>query len=69
VSRRITIDEHVCIGSANCEYWAPDTFEVDDDTQKSVVIDPDVDDDATVQRAAKNCPTGAIRVVVEDDSR
>jgi ferredoxin len=64
VTRSITVDPDVCIGSANCEYWAPDTFEVGPD-DKSHVIDADADDDETVARAAKNCPTMAIRVTFD----
>lgn len=58
----ITVDETRCIGSANCEFHAMNTFEVQDDN-KSHVIDPEGDPEEDVVRAAEGCPTGAISVV------
>lgn len=65
---RINVDQDKCIGSANCEYWAPDTFEVDPETQKSTVLDPEGDDLDLIERAVTGCPTGAISVVDESSA-
>jgi ferredoxin len=37
--RRIVVDRDRCIGSGNCSFYAPSTFDLDDE-MKSVVIDP-----------------------------
>jgi ferredoxin len=56
---RITIDRERCIGSGNCGWWAPNTFDLDDDGV-SFVVDPAGDDDDKITNAAAGCPTGAI---------
>jgi ferredoxin len=56
---RITIDRERCMGSGNCSFMAPDTFDLDDD-MKAVVIDPDGDGVDAVALAADGCPTKAI---------
>jgi ferredoxin len=55
----IHIDRERCIGSGNCVFWAPGTFDLDDEG-KSIVIDPSGDDDEAVVNAADGCPTNAI---------
>jgi ferredoxin len=58
---RITIDRERCMGSGNCAFWAPSTFELDDD-MKAIVLDPDGDDVAKIQNAVEACPTHALAV-------
>ena len=58
---RITIDRQRCVGSGNCLYWAPATFDLDDDGV-SMVIDPVGDDDERIRVAAEGCPTRSISV-------
>lgn len=60
MARTVEVDQDTCIGAANCEYWAPATFEVED--MVSRVIDPDGDDDEALIRAEEGCPSGAITV-------
>ena len=60
-ARRITIDRDRCIGSGNCGFWAPSTFDLDDDGV-AVVVDPAGDGDDTVRNAVDGCPTRAIAV-------
>jgi len=57
--RAAAVDRDLCIGAANCEYWAPNTFEVDDDA-KSVVINPSGDPPDLLERALQGCPSSAI---------
>jgi ferredoxin len=64
--RRIVIDRDRCIGSGNCSFFAPATFDLDDEL-KSVVIDPEGDDPGDVRAAVEGCPVQAIRV--EDDPK
>ena len=59
----ITIDRERCIGSGNCSFWAPSTFDLDDEGI-AVVIDPGGDDEQSIRNAAGGCPTRAIAVVV-----
>jgi ferredoxin len=64
---RVVVDRDRCIGSGNCVYWAPETFELDDEGL-SVPADPAVDTLAVLRVAAEGCPTRAITVeVLETD--
>jgi ferredoxin len=56
---RITIDEQKCMGSANCTFWAPSTFDVGPE-DVAVVLDPAGDPEDKIRLAADGCPTGAI---------
>jgi ferredoxin len=57
----IRIDREKCMGSGNCSFWAPGTFDLDDEGI-SVVVDPEGDSDDKVILAAQGCPTQAIAV-------
>ncbi|HVX18168.1 MAG TPA: ferredoxin [Acidimicrobiales bacterium] len=57
----IRIDHDACIGSGNCAFWAPATFDLDDDG-KAIVVDPDGDAEEAILNAADGCPTSAITV-------
>jgi ferredoxin len=61
----IRIDRDRCAGTANCEFWAPGTFEVDDEN-KSTVINPLGNNLDDVLAAARGCPTAAITVLKND---
>ena len=62
----IRIDREKCMGSGNCSFWAPNTFDLDDEG-KSIVTDPEGDDDEKVVLAAQGCPTQAISVWRDGD--
>lgn len=62
---RIEIDRDRCVGSGNCLFWAPATFDLDDDGQ-AVVIDPSGDAEDRIRVAAEGCPSKAITVVSVD---
>jgi ferredoxin len=64
--RRIVVDRERCIGSGNCSFYAPNTFDLDDEL-KSVVTDPAGDDPADVRAAVEGCPVDAISI--HDDAR
>jgi ferredoxin len=68
---RVVVDRDKCIGSGNCVYWAPGSFELDDDGT-SVPADPGSHPSAEVlealQVAADGCPTRAITVEVAEDA-
>jgi ferredoxin len=56
---RIEIDRERCMGSGNCEYWAPAVFKVGDDGV-AIVLDPDGAPEDRIVLAAEGCPTSAI---------
>jgi ferredoxin len=55
----ITIDRAACIGTGNCTFYAPRTFDLDED-DKSILIDPLGDDEAARRMAVENCPASAL---------
>jgi ferredoxin len=57
----IRIDREKCMGSGNCSFWAPATFDLDDEGV-AVVVDPGGDPDEKMVLAAQGCPTQAIAV-------
>jgi ferredoxin len=59
--RRIVVDRERCIGSGNCCFYAPNTFDLDEEL-KSVVVDPGGDDLADVRAAVEGCPVNAISI-------
>ncbi|HZA79698.1 MAG TPA: ferredoxin [Acidimicrobiales bacterium] len=65
-SRRIIVDRDRCIGSGNCSFYAPNTFDLDEEL-KSVVVDPAGDDPSDVRAAVEGCPVNAIRIEADDE--
>jgi ferredoxin len=58
---RVTVDRERCMGSGNCLFWAPGTFDLDDDGV-AIVIDPAGDEADRITVAVEGCPTRAISV-------
>jgi ferredoxin len=63
---RIEIDREACMGSGNCSFWAPSTFDLGDDGV-AFVTDHDGDPEDKVVLAASGCPTQAIAVYRGDE--
>jgi ferredoxin len=59
---RIEIDRSICMGSGVCVVYAPETFDIDEET-KSVVQDPEGNPFAQIEAAVAGCPTGALKIV------
>ena len=57
----ISVDRETCMGSGNCCFYAPNTFDVGYD-MVARVVDPQGDDDDKIRLAAEGCPTQAIRL-------
>lgn len=57
----ITVDRGTCMGSGNCQFWAPNVFDLDDEGV-AVVVDVHGDPEEKVVLAARGCPTQAITV-------
>jgi ferredoxin len=62
VTTKVVVDATRCVGSGNCEYWAPALFEVGDDGVAHVVGDPAAHAEEAALAGA-HCPTQAISVV------
>jgi ferredoxin len=61
VALRIEVDRDKCMGSGNCAFHAPSTFDVDDEL-KVIVLDPNGDSDDKLRNAVEGCPTSALRI-------
>jgi ferredoxin len=59
---RVGIDRDVCIGSGNCLFWAPNTFDLDDDA-RVVIIDQAGDPEDRIRVAVEGCPSKALSIV------
>ena len=57
----ISIDRDACMGSGNCQFWAPGVFDLDDEGIAHVV-DPSAASEEKVVLAGQGCPTHAIGV-------
>ena len=69
MTRRVTIDADLCIGSADCTRVAPAAFQLIERLGVSVPTPAAGDEDPErLVRAALGCPTQAITVVAEDGS-
>jgi len=55
----VRIDTDTCMGSGNCSYWAPESFDLADDGH-AVVLDPDKSDEERLWVVAEGCPVAAI---------
>ena len=63
---RIEIDASKCMGSGNCSFWAPATFDLNDDGV-AFVKDPAGDTEDKIILAGQGCPTQAIAVWRDDE--
>ena len=55
----IVVHREKCMGSGNCAFFAPETFDLDDD-MKVVVTDPAGNSDDDIRAAVEGCPTHAL---------
>jgi ferredoxin len=55
----VEIDADRCMGSGNCVFLAPETFDLSEDGH-AVVLEPGATDEARLRAAAEGCPVGAI---------
>lgn len=63
----IEIDTDECISAGKCVLAAPELFEFGDDGLAAVRPDGPRLDDAVLVRIARNCPSGAIRLVLHGE--
>ncbi len=57
----IRIDRERCMGSGNCMFHAPATFDQDDEG-RAVVLDPTATSEDKLVMVADGCPVGAISI-------
>jgi ferredoxin len=55
----VRIDTDRCMGSGNCLFWAPETFDLGE-AGYAVVLDPAAAEEEKIRIAAQGCPVGAI---------
>ena len=60
--REIRVDRTLCMGSGQCSWYAPNTFDQDDETI-AIVTDPEGDPEEAIKTAVVSCPTQAISIV------
>jgi ferredoxin len=58
---QIHTDRERCMGSGNCAFHAPNTFDLDDE-MKVIVVDPAGDPDDRIRLAVDGCPTLALSI-------
>ena len=63
--REIRVDRTLCMGSGQCCWYAPNTFDQDDETI-AIVIDPQGDPEEAINTAVDSCPTGAIEIAADE---
>jgi ferredoxin len=62
--REIRIDRSLCMGSGQCSWYAPNTFDQDDETI-AIVIDQHGDPAEAIQTAVRSCPAQAISIIAD----
>ncbi len=55
----VSIDRERCMGSGNCLFWAPASFDLDDDG-RATTFEPEATDEERLLVVAGGCPVGAI---------
>jgi ferredoxin len=67
MAEELTVDRDRCMGSGQCTFYAPGTFDLDD-LSIAVVVDQHGDSDDKIQMAIRVCPTRAIAHVAAEAS-
>ncbi|RLA80934.1 MAG: ferredoxin [Deltaproteobacteria bacterium] len=60
MGRKVYIDEEECVGCGTCEELCPEIFELDEETGRAKVIEPEVEDEGCVEEAMDTCPAECI---------
>lgn len=67
MSTHVSVDPDLCIGSGDCVRLVPAAFQIDETRGVSVPLDgAGAQDRELLLRAARGCPTQAIRIVAGD---
>ncbi len=60
MGRQVYIDEEECIGCGSCEEICPEVFEINEETEKAEVIDPEGGPEDLIEEAMESCPVECI---------
>ncbi len=60
MTRRVYVDEDVCIGCGTCEGICPEVFRLNEEKAVSEVIKPDGGPEDLIRDAIDSCPAQAI---------
>jgi ferredoxin len=65
---KLVLDSDACMGYANCVIEAPELFDIDEESDKAVILEENPDDSmrGAADRAVRVCPAVALRI--EDES-
>lgn len=63
---RVVVDRALCVAFAECVGVAPTAFELDQQENVAVVLDPESVDVETLKAAARACPVSAIALFDAD---
>jgi ferredoxin len=66
VARTIDVDRDLCMGSGQCVFYAPLTFD-QDDTTIAIVSDADGDSAVNIRTSVDACPTQALSFYGDGD--
>ena len=67
---RLTVDRNVCLRSGQCSYLHPELFKEGDDGFPIVLVEhPEGEQLAGAEDAAELCPSGAIRLLADDEEQ
>jgi ferredoxin len=66
LARKIDVDRDLCMGSGQCVFYAPLTFD-QDETTIAIVADADGDSSVNVRTAVDACPTQALSFLEDGD--
>jgi ferredoxin len=64
-NREIRVDRNLCMGSGQCVWYAPNTFDQDDETI-AIVVNPAGDPAEKIQMAVDSCPTRALSIAADE---
>ncbi len=68
---RITVDRDRCIGSGNCAFYAPATFDLDDELKVTILAGADdagQDAVSDIRAAVEGCPVDALALHEGDET-
>ncbi|MFO8062488.1 MAG: ferredoxin [bacterium] len=60
---KVTVIEDKCIGCGVCVNSCPEVFEMDEETNKAIILEDADFDSCDLDEAIDNCPTDAIEEV------
>jgi ferredoxin len=66
-NREIRVDRDLCMGSGQCCWYAPNTFDQDDEAV-AIVVDQQGDPEEAINTAIASCPAHALSIVPYSDS-